>query len=129
ATTVNITSLGNVQLAGSQSVSPTATTNYTLSATNAAGTITSQATITVNGAPTISSFTATPPTSPGPGTPVVLSCAATNATSINIAGQSFPGGTGTFTVRPTQTATYTCSATSSTGQTASQSLTVNVTPA
>ncbi len=68
ATTVSITTLGNVALSGSQAVSPTVTTAYTLTATNSSGSSTAVATVTVTGAgPTISSFTATPPTSPSPG--------------------------------------------------------------
>jgi hypothetical protein len=44
------------------SVSPTATTAYTLTATDAAGSVTSTQTVTVNTPPTISSFTPSPAT-------------------------------------------------------------------
>ena len=70
---------------------------------------------------------ATPPTSPAPSTPIVLACAATNAASLNIAGTPITGASGNVTVRPTQTTTYTCTATSTGGQTTSQTLTVPVT--
>ncbi len=52
ATTVSISQIGgNLALSGSQSVSPSATTTYTLTATNAAGSVTGQATVTVSAAP------------------------------------------------------------------------------
>ena len=46
-TTVSITTLNGVPLSGSRSVTPAATTTYTLTATNAQGTVTAQATVTV----------------------------------------------------------------------------------
>ncbi|HEX5445920.1 MAG TPA: hypothetical protein VFW87_18980, partial [Pirellulales bacterium] len=60
ADTVTITTLGNFSLNGTQSVSPTATTTYTLTATNKAGTVTSTATVTVHN-------TAPPPGTGGTG--------------------------------------------------------------
>jgi hypothetical protein len=129
ATTVSISSIGNVSLTGTQSVSPAANTTYTLTATNAAGNVTAQATVTVTGtgtAPAITSFTATPANSPSSGSPVVLACTATNATSLSIDGTNFNGLTGTKTVNPTQTTTYTCTATGTGGLTASKTVTVTV---
>ena len=56
ADSVSISSLGTVQVSGTRSVSPTATTIYTLTATNKAGSVTRTATVTVaggSGGPTI----------------------------------------------------------------------------
>ena len=50
ATSVSISSLGTVSASGTQNVSPTATTVYTLTATNATGSVTRTATVTVAGA-------------------------------------------------------------------------------
>ncbi len=52
ATTVTISGLGNVSLVGSQSVQPTQTTSYTLTATNANGSSTATAIVTVGNAQT-----------------------------------------------------------------------------
>ena len=54
STSVSISSVGTVAASGTRNVSPTVTTVYTLTATNAAGSVTSTATVTVgNGAPII----------------------------------------------------------------------------
>jgi hypothetical protein len=129
ATTVSITTLGNVSLSGTQSVSPAATTTYVLTATNATGSSTANATVnvTVIPGPMITSFTATPPTSPSPGSPVVLSCQATNVASITMAGILFLPGTATYKVYPTVDTTYTCIATGTNGKTVSQTVDVKVT--
>jgi hypothetical protein len=128
STSVSISpTIGNVSAAGTQTVSPTATTTYTLTATNATGNITAQATITVTGvAPTISSFTASPPTTASGGA-VVLACTAANATAINIAGTSFTSSPATLTVHPTATTTYTCNATGPVPPNATATVTVTVT--
>ncbi len=128
ATSVSISGgVGNVSLAGTQSVSPTTTTTYTLTATNAAGNVTSQATVnvTAGGAPQITSFTATPNPSPSPGSNVVLACTATNATTVTLNGTTTNGLTATTTVAPQATTNYTCTAAGN-GQAVSQTLTVNV---
>jgi len=117
----------NVSLGGTQAVSPTANTTYTLTATNAAGSVTSTATVNVTSTPSITSFTASPNPSPAPGTSVMLSCVAANATSITLNGAVFNASTATATVAPQATTAYTCIATGSGGQTAQQSLTVTVT--
>jgi hypothetical protein len=129
ATDVQISTIGKVNLVGTQSVTPAATITYTLTATNASGSVTAQTTVTVNAVaapPTITSFTATPSTSPSPGSPVVLSCQTQNATSINMAGNTFQPPNATATVNPTATTTYTCIATGANGQTASKDVTVTV---
>ena len=74
------------------------------------------------------SFTASPATSPAPGSPVTLTCSATNAISINIPGiVPLIPPTGTFTVRPTVDTTYVCTAYGSDGRFDTRSLTVKVT--
>lgn len=120
--------LGSVSLGGSQDVSPAATTTYTLTATNPAGSVTAMTTVnvTVIPAPTIASFTATPNPSPSPGSPVTLSCSTTNAVSMTLAGVAVGPPAATLVVHPTTTTTYTCMATGSNGATASQSVTVTV---
>jgi len=131
ATTVSINNgVGSVLMDGSQSVSPTATTAYTLTATNSFGSVTAMATVSVIviPPPTITSFTATPSPSPGPGTKVTLTCVTQNAVNVNIAGAMFLGATDSFVVFPNVTTTYTCIATNQPGQVAQASLTVVVPP-
>ncbi|HYZ86604.1 MAG TPA: hypothetical protein VE621_19475, partial [Bryobacteraceae bacterium] len=126
ATTVTISSLGNVPAQGSQAVSPSATTTYTLTATNQFGSSTATTTITVNPAgpggpgaqnPTLTACTATPGTSPQPGAPVVLRYTATNAVSVAISGVPNATLTGPVTVNPTTNTTYTITATGAQGTT------------
>src|SRR5262249_22795019 len=74
----------------------------------------------------ITSFTATPPTSPSAGSSIVLACSANNATTLNIAGTVVNAASGSVTVKPTVTTTYTCTANNAGGQTDSATLTVNV---
>ncbi len=130
ATAVSINNgVGNgLALTGTQGVSPSATTSYTITATNSAGSVTASTTVnvTVVPPPVITGFTANPNPSPAPGTKVTLTCNTTGATSITLAGIFELGPNPTATVFPTQTTTYTCVATNSTGQTATQSLTVVV---
>jgi hypothetical protein len=128
ATTVTIdNAVGSVPLSGTRSVTPGATTIYTLTATNGNLSAVQQATVTVTApGPKITSFTATPPTIASGGSSV-LACNATNATSININGTNFNASSGTLTVSPTQTTTYTCIATGPNGQTDRLQVTVTVT--
>ena len=131
ATAVSITSLGTVTLNGSQDVTPQVTTTYVLTATNTFGSITATARVRVIPTVKITSFTATPATSPAPGTPVILKCLADNATKVDIQpnnGQGVTAGSSTTQVFPQQTTTYTCSATGTGGSTDTKTLTVNVTP-
>ena len=112
ATTVSISpAVGTVGLVGTQGVMPTQTTTYTLTASNNFGTVTASATVTVTAAPppigpTITSFTANPPSSAAPGNPVVLTCQAQNATSVTIAGVAV-NASGSITVNPQTTTSYT----------------------
>ncbi len=114
-----------------RAVSPTATTTYTLTATNATGSVTATATVTVNPAPqspTITSFTATPPTLTV-GQSSTLSWTVLGATSLSIdSGVGTVTGTSTV-VSPGATTTYTLTATNATGSvTATATVTVNPAP-
>ena len=118
--------VGSVQATGTSDVTPGTTTTYTLIATNKAGSSTAQATITVIQPAQITSFTANPPTSPAPGANVVLTCLATNATSVTIAGAGPLSAIGTTVVNPTVDTTYTCTATGN-GTSDTKTLLVKVT--
>jgi hypothetical protein len=136
ANTVTITpTLNGVPLIGTGDVTPAQTTTYTLTAVNNFGQVSATATVTVIPATTtppppvnvaITSFTANPPTSPAPGSPVVLTCIATNATSVSINGVGPVNSANQVTVNPQVTTTYTCTATG-TGPPATATVTVPVT--
>jgi len=110
-------------------VSPTVTTTYTLTATNATGQI--QGNVTVNvGAVRILSFNANPPTSTAAGNPVVLSWTTQNATSVVLIGSEIApqnlNPNGQFTVTPITNSTYTLTAYGPGGQTVSVTISVFV---
>ena len=110
-------------------VTPSATTTYTLTATNAVGTI--QANLTVNvGLVQILSFQASPVSSPVAGAPVTLSWTTANATSVVLTGADVPPTTlsvnGSYTVNPTTNEVYTLTAYGPGGQTVSVSISVFV---
>jgi phospholipase C len=118
---------------GTVSVSPKQTTTYTVTATNAAGEATATATVTVSQgpAPTIVSFTASP-SSIAQGSSSTLTVVTTGATSVTITGtgvnQTIPidkTNTGTLSVQPASTTTYTAVANGAGG--ASQPATAIVT--
>ena len=95
-----------------QTVSPQTTTTYTLTATNASGQ--NQASVTINvGSTQILQFSANPEFSGIEGSPVVLTWQTSNATSVALVGgdmQSSPANlpvNGSYTVNPTDNATYT----------------------
>lgn len=109
---------------GSMTVTPAATTIYTITATNGTATATAQATVN---APLSVTLTATPENIT-PGQSSTLSWNARGAASISI-----DNGVGTFTaaqgsvpVSPTQTTTYTATATDSGGHTTTGQATVTV---
>ncbi|MFN7993083.1 MAG: OmpA family protein [Bryobacteraceae bacterium] len=120
AKSVNITGVGtNLPPNGSQTVSPTSSTTYTLTATGADGTTTVNAAVTVTVttvAPPVQilSFSSDPAFSPVSGSAVVLSWTTQNATSVVITGTGVPGGTlpgnGSITVYPTTNTDYTLTA-------------------
>ncbi len=129
ASTVSISGVGNVPLNGSTPVSPTTTTTYTLTAASADGqTVTSPITITVTAGevPQIVTFVANPPTIDS-GQTSKLCWQVSNATNISIT----PGVGSNLNandcadVRPTQTTTYTLTATNPSGQ-IQANVTVNV---
>ena len=131
ATSISITpDVGsNLNANDCATVSPSVTTTYTLTATNATGQI--QGNVTVNvGTVQILSFTASPPNSQAAGLPVVLSWQTANATSVvliggDVAPQSLPAN-GTFTVNPISNQTYTLTAYGPGGQTVSVTISVFV---
>ena len=110
-------------------VSPNATTTYTLTATNATGQIQANATVNV-GTVKITSFTADPVTSTAAGDPVTLSWTTENATSVVLIGseigpQTLPPN-GTFVIHPITNSTYTLTAYGNGGQTVSATISVFV---
>lgn len=121
---------------GGGEVSPTFTTQYTLEATGVGGTMVARVTVEVTTtptAPTIVSFTATP-TEIRPGTTSTLSWDTTLADSVDIvaapADSTLPSTfttDGTADVSPTETTTYTLTATNTVGSN-NQAVTITVTP-
>jgi phospholipase C len=109
---------------GSLSVSPAATTIYTITATN--GTATATATATVN-APLAVTLKANPENI-APGSSATLAWAAQGAASLSIDQGVGPvtGSTGSVSVTPAQNTTYTITALDSQGNAATGSATVNV---
>ena len=111
-------------------VKPSVTTTYTLTATNAQGTI--KANVTVNvGAVRITSFTANPVTTTAAGDPSILSWTTENASSVVLIGaeigpQSNVPLNGSFTVHPITNSTYTLTAYGPGGQTVSVTISVFV---
>jgi hypothetical protein len=104
--------VGAVSAAGKYVISPAASDNYTLTATNSAGSVTAKAYVTValGKAPVITSFTATP-TSIAAGQSAVLAWNITGATAVSLDQNFGPvGASGTLTVTPRTTTTYTISA-------------------
>jgi uncharacterized cupredoxin-like copper-binding protein len=110
-------------------VSPTASTTYTLTATNAQGTNQGNVTVTV-GQVQILSFTANPPYSTSSGAPIVLSWQTANATSVVVTGAEIQASNlpvnGSTTINPTTNGTYTLTAYGPGGQTVSVSISVFV---
>ena len=120
AATVTITNgVGTVAANGSQSVSPSATTTYTLTATGADGvtSVTAAVTVTVGngGVPSVLSFTASP-TVIATGGQSSLCWNVSNATSVSIApGIGNEPSVGCTTVTPAATTTYVLTATNVVG--------------
>lgn len=127
ADTVSITSLGTVALSGSSPVSPTTTTTYTLTATRGTQIATATATVTVNPAnslPRIISFAPNPATIDY-GKSSELSWVVENATKVDITTIGTVGLTGSHTVSPASTITYTLTASNPAGSvTATTTITV-----
>lgn len=121
--------IGSVAVDGSRTVYPSLTTTYTLTATNNSGSVTSSVTVTVTIVyPVVTSFTATPDNMKF-GASSLLSWATTDATSISInQGIGAVASSGTKSVSPDDTTTYTITATNSAGSD-TESITVTVIPA
>jgi len=131
ATSISITPGVGSNLNGNDcaTVSPTQTTTYTLTATNATGQIQANATVNV-GQVRIISFTASPVFSPSVGLPVTLSWTTSNATTIVLIGTGIQPQTlpvnGSVVVNPTTDSTFTLTAYGPGGQTVSDSIAVTV---
>lgn len=127
ATEVTISGIGAVDpRAGTTSVSPTATTTYTLTAKNAGGTQTQTATVAVTSpALRIAQFSASPMTITA-GQSTTLSWATDNATNVTISGIGAVANNGTQQVSPSGTTTYVLTATAAGGQTQTAQVTVQV---
>ena len=99
-------------------MSPTATTTYTLTATNSAGSVKTTVRVAVQAAtlPVINSFTASS-ASISVGGSSTLNWSTTGATAVTITPGTFTSAStsGSTTVRPTSTSTYTLTATNSAG--------------
>ena len=126
----SVTLNGNaVSLDGTQTLSPAATTSYTLVATSAAGSTTKTATVTVSAAPpTVPMPTASlaaNPTTITAGQSSTLTWNTTNAASVTMNGSAV-AASGTQSYSPAGTTTYTLVATNSTGSvTRTATVTVN----
>ena len=124
ATAVSIDKgVGAVAATGTTAVSPFTTTQYTLTATNAAGSATATTQVVVSGAapppsgglPVISSFSAVPPIIDA-GSPTTLSWNVSNATSVTIdQGVGPVASAGSTPVSPAATTSYTLTATNASG--------------
>jgi len=109
---------------GSQSYSPTVTTTYTLVASNSAGSVTDTTTVTVN-APMPTALINAMPMSIQSGQSATLQWSSSNATTIMLNGSAV-NASGSRTVMPTATTTYTLVASNATGSVQS-AVTVTVT--
>jgi hypothetical protein len=128
ATTVNISGLGNVPLSGTQSVSPTVTTTYTLTASNATSNQVLTATVVVNPLAVNIGFCTATPMNISAGQSSTISYSTTNATAVTITPGGAIGQSGTVVVSPTSTTNYLITATGQSGTTTTCSVAVSVTP-
>ena len=120
--------IGKTTANSSEKVAPAATTTYTITASNKAGSTRATALLTVStavtpptppsgsaGLPVITSFSATP-SSISAGASTVLSWSVTNATGAKISGIGSVATSGSSSVYPVTTTTYVLEAYNSTGQ-------------
>lgn len=122
--------VGSVAATGSTTVTPAATTTYTLTAVGPSGNVTATTTVTVGsavvtGTPQIIRFEGSP-LNIQPGQQSTLSWTTTGATQVSISGVGAVTPNGSATVSPTQTTTYTLSANSSDGKSVTAPLTITV---
>ncbi|MGD0202129.1 MAG: OmpA family protein, partial [Bryobacteraceae bacterium] len=128
ADTVSISpDLGTVAASGSQAVSPSQTTIYTLTAKNAKGQVTQTVTLNVNQPKLqIVDFQANPATIAS-GQSAMLHWQTLNADTVTISnGVGTVAPNGSTSVSPTQTTTYTLTASAQNGQSATATVTVAV---
>ena len=120
--------IGAVSTSGSRRVSPTSTTTYRITATNADGeTASDSATVTVAAQPAPTVSLTAQPASIRRGESATLQWSSTNAESLRISpGIGAVSASGSRRVSPTSTTTYRITATNADGQTASDSATVTV---
>ena len=119
---------GTVPATGTASVSPTATTTYTLTATNDNGSVNATATVVVNSPVTALLSCFASPANIMVGESATLNYQSQNATAVSITpGVGAVGLSGSVAVTPTATTNYTVTATGPNNQTASCSITVQVT--
>ncbi|MGA2536861.1 MAG: alkaline phosphatase family protein [Terracidiphilus sp.] len=117
---------------GTQTVSPSATTTYTVTASGPGGNAAAIASVTVTAKPAATVALVANPTSIVSGNSSILTVTATNATQVTVTGTDLSSYTlpldgGTQTVVPTQTTTYTATAIGSEGN-ATAGATVTVKP-
>jgi len=129
ATSISISpGIGTVDPSGCRTVNPSVTTTYVLTATNANGTMTASATLTIQ--VQIVSFTNDPAFSQIQGGPVTLAWTTTGASYVIITGVGVPptqqSANGSIIVNPTTNTDYTLTAYGPTGQTVSSVLHVFV---
>lgn len=117
ADTVTLTGVGNVSRSGSNPVSPTATTTYTLTARNRFGEVSRTVTVQVLPVqmPRILRFSANP-AEILQGEQSILTWQVENSTDVTITGLGRVDPTGTSAVSPTDTTTYTLTARNSAGE-------------
>ena len=121
SSTDDATDYADLNLSGTKGVTPTRTTTYTLTATWDGGTLASQVTVRVGSgttAPRILSFTANPSTITADNE-TVLEWTTSNATEVTISdvAGTLDVAAGRTVVRPTETTTYTLTATGASGTT------------
>ena len=118
AVTISPGAFKSASASGSTTVSPSATTTYTLTASNAAGSVQATVTVAVQTAtlPVINSFTASS-ASISEGGSSMLNWATTGATGVSITPGPFASvpASGSRTVSPTATVTYTLTASNAAG--------------
>lgn len=121
AESVTITEVGEVEAAGSRSVTPTQTTTYVLTATRGTASVQSTVTVTIGSAaaPRILRFSASNPQI-APGGQSTLLWEVENATEVSISTIGVVERTGTAGVSPTETTTYVLTARNASGQTNAQ---------
>ncbi|MBE0657075.1 MAG: OmpA family protein [Bryobacteraceae bacterium] len=129
AQTVSISGFGQVNPTGTLSVSPKETTTYTITVTNQTGETNSTVTVTVTpagSAPTIGTFTSTL-VDIGDGEGTTLTWQVEGADSVEITDLGKVAPSGSAIVRPTETRTYTLTATNQYG-TSTAGVTITVQP-